>query len=76
MAARMGQGIVALQGDRECAEKAGHGVTAGWNFVRASLLAHAGQIFSRPGVAREGRATARAGRVLPARCSVSRDGTA
>ena len=32
----------------ERAEKAGHGVTAGWNFVRASLLAHAGQMFSRP----------------------------
>jgi 2,6-dihydroxypseudooxynicotine hydrolase len=30
------------------AEKAGHTVTAGLNFLRASLLAHSGQMFCRP----------------------------
>jgi 2,6-dihydroxypseudooxynicotine hydrolase len=32
----------------EKAETAGHKITAGSNFLRASLLAHSGQMFSRP----------------------------
>jgi 2,6-dihydroxypseudooxynicotine hydrolase len=32
----------------ESAEASGHHYTAGINFIRASLLAHAGQMFSRP----------------------------